>query len=107
MIEAQTTEIKYKALPKFPAMTRDISLVCADEISSGEIIDIITSTAKNLEQVTLFDMYKGTGVPEGKKSLSYKLVLRHKDRTMENDEADKTMEKVLKALAEKDITLRS
>ena len=107
MIEAQNTDIKYKALPKFPAMTRDLSLVCPDEVSSGEIIDIITKTAKNLEQVTLFDMYKGTGVPEGKKSLSYKLVLRHKDRTMENDEADKTVEKVLKALAEKDITLRS
>ncbi|MGN0596083.1 MAG: phenylalanine--tRNA ligase subunit beta [Ruminiclostridium sp.] len=107
MIEAQNTDIKYKALPKFPAMTRDLSLVCPDELSSGEIIDIITKTAKNLEQVTLFDMYKGTGVPEGKKSLSYKLVLRHKDRTMENDEADKTVEKVLKALAEKDITLRS
>ena len=75
MCELAADDIKYKQLPKFPAITRDLSLVCDDSVESGDIIDIIKSAGKHLEQVTLFDMYKGTGVPEGKKSLSYKKLL--------------------------------
>ena len=99
-------DIKYRQLPKFPAITRDLSLVCDDDVTSGEIIDIITKAGKHLEQVTLFDMYKGTGVPDGKKSLSYSIVMRREDKTMEAEEADKSVEKILKALGEKNITLR-
>ena len=51
-------------------------------------------------------MYKGAGVPEGKKSLSYKLVMRRNDGTMEAEEADKSVEKILKALGEIGVTLR-
>lgn len=100
------SDVKYKALPKFPAISRDLSLVCGQEISSGEIIEVISKAANHLEQVSLFDMYQGAGVPDGKKSLSYKLVFRRADRTMEAEEADKAVEKILKALSEKDITLR-
>ena len=106
MCEIADNDIKYKQLPKFPAITRDLSLVCDDSVTSGEIIEIIHSAGKHLEQVTLFDMYKGTGVPEGKKSLSYSLVMRREDKTMEAEEADKSVEKILKALGEKNITLR-
>ena len=106
MLKNSDSDVKYKQLPKFPAISRDLSLVCDEEIPSGDIIEVITKTAKNLEQVSLFDMYKGTGIPEGKKSLSYKLILRKNDKTMEAEEADKTVEKVLKALGEMGITLR-
>ena len=106
MLKNSDSDIKYKQLPKFPAISRDLSLVCDEEIPSGDIIEVITKTAKNLEQVSLFDMYKGTGIPEGKKSLSYKLILRKNDKTMEAEEADKTVEKVLKALGEIGVTLR-
>jgi phenylalanyl-tRNA synthetase beta chain len=106
MCSLANNDVKYKQLPKFPAITRDLSLVCDDEVTSGEIIDIITGSGKYLEQVTLFDMYKGTGVPEGKKSLSYNLVMRREDKTMEAEEADKSVGKILKALGEKNITLR-
>ena len=106
MCELAANDIKYKQLPKFPAITRDLSLVCDDSVESGDIIDIIKSAGKHLEQVTLFDLYKGTGVPDGKKSLSYKLVMRREDKTMEAEEADKSVEKILKALGEKNITLR-
>lgn len=106
MLKNSDSDIKYKQLPKFPAISRDLSLVCDEEIPSGDIIEVITKSAKNLEQVTLFDMYKGTGIPEGKKSLSYKLVMRKNDKTMEAEEADKTVEKVLKALGEMGVTLR-
>ena len=80
--------------------------MCDDEVTSDEIIDIIRKNAKQLESVSIFDMYKGEQVPEGKKSLSYKLVLR-KDGSMTDEEADAVVAKVLKALAEKNITLRA
>ena len=99
-------ERKYKPLPKYPSTSRDLSLVCDDEVTSDEIIDIIRKNAKHLESVSIFDMYKGEQVPEGKKSLSYKLVLR-KDGSMTDEEADAVVAKVLKALAEKNITLRA
>ena len=76
------------------------------EARADEIIDIIKKSAKHLESVSIFDMYKGEQVPEGKKSLSYNLVLR-KDGSMTDEEADAVVAKVLKALAEKNITLRA
>lgn len=100
-------EVKYKPLPKFPASTRDLSLVCDEEISSGEIIDVITGAAKHLENVELFDVYRGEQVPEGKKSLSYKLILRKPDGTLTDEESDKITGKVLNALAAKNIVLRA
>ncbi len=106
MFENAQNDVKYKALPRFPAISRDLSLVCDKTLSSGEIIETIEKSAKNLEQVTLFDLYEGVGVPEGKKSVSYKLVFRRADKTMETEEADKAVEKVLKALAEIGATLR-
>ncbi len=106
MFENAKLDVKYKALPKFPAISRDLSLVCDKTLSSGEIIETIEKSAKNLEQVTLFDLYEGTGVPEGKKSVSYKLVFRRADKTMETEEADKAVEKVLKALGEIGAVLR-
>ncbi|MBQ8614902.1 MAG: phenylalanine--tRNA ligase subunit beta [Ruminiclostridium sp.] len=106
MFENAQLDVKYKALPKFPAISRDLSLVCDKELASGEIIETIERSAKNLEQVSLFDLYEGTGVPEGKKSVSYKLVFRRADKTMETEEADKAVEKVLKALGEIGAVLR-
>ncbi len=106
MFENAQNDVKYKALPRFPAISRDLSLVCDKTLSSGEIIETIEKSAKNLEQVTLFDLYEGVGVPEGKKSVSYKLVFRRADKTMETEEADKAVEKVLKALGEIGATLR-
>ena len=106
LITSMGEERKYKPLPKYPSTSRDLSLVCDDEVTSDEIIDIIRKNAKHLESVSIFDMYKGEQVPEGKKSLSYKLVLR-KDGSMTDEEADAVVAKVLKALAEKNITLRA
>ena len=106
MFEKADNDVKYKALPRFPAISRDLSLVCDKNLSSGEIIETIEKSAKNLEQVSLFDLYEGVGVPEGKKSVSYKLVFRRADKTMETEEADKAVDKVLKALEEIGATLR-
>lgn len=106
MRECAADEKEYRPLPKFPATLRDLSLVCDEEISSGELIDTISKAADHLERVTLFDLYRGAGIPEGKKSVSYKLTFRRADRTMEAEEADRSVEKILKALDEKGVTLR-
>lgn len=106
MLLVSKGEKKYKQLPKFPATSRDLSLVCDENVNSGDIIEIIQKSGKYLEQIMFFDMYKGEQVQEGKKSLSYKLVLRKKDGTITDEEADSSVNKVLKALEQKEITLR-
>jgi phenylalanyl-tRNA synthetase beta chain len=97
---------RFKALPKYPAMTRDLSLLCDTDTPAGEVVAVIKASAANLEQVTLFDTYSGTQIPEGKKSLSYKLIFRKKDSTLTDEETDKAVAKILRALEQKGITLR-
>lgn len=106
MRECAQDEKKYRPLPKFPSISRDLSLVCGEDVASGELIEMISDAADHLEQVSLFDLYRGAGIPEGKKSVSYKLIFRRADRTMEAEEADRSVEKILKALGEKGVTLR-
>lgn len=97
----------YKPLPKYPATTRDLSLLCDDELPAAVIEKTIRKAAGSiLEKVTLFDIYKGKQIAEGKKSVSYSLTLRSHDGTLTDEQADKTMEKVLKALKDKGAELR-
>jgi phenylalanyl-tRNA synthetase beta chain len=106
LFEHSQAQPKFKKLPKFPSMTRDLSLLCAFEVTAGEVAEIITGSAVNLEQLTLFDTYTGAQVPEGKKSLSYKLVFRKPDSTLTDDETDKAVAEILRALENKNINLR-
>ena len=106
LLESLGGEARYKSLPRFPASVRDLSLVCDEDVANGDIVDIITSSAKHLESVQLFDMYTGEQIPDGKKSLSYKLTLRKPDGTLTDEESDKIIGKVISSLAAKDITLR-
>lgn len=100
-------EKHYKPLPKYPATLRDISLLCDDKLPAAVIEKTIKKAAGAiLEKVTLFDIYKGKQIAEGKKSISYSLTLRSHDGTLTDDQADKTMEKVVKALAEQGAELR-
>ncbi|MBQ9375133.1 MAG: phenylalanine--tRNA ligase subunit beta [Ruminococcus sp.] len=100
-------EKKYTPLPKFPATTRDISVVCDDSIPVAQIEKAIKkAVGKILEKITLFDVYKGKQIEEGKKSVSYSISMRSHEGTLTDEQADKAMEKALKALSEMDITLR-
>jgi phenylalanyl-tRNA synthetase beta chain len=102
-----TDEKTYKPLPKFPATTRDLSLICDDELPAAVIEKTIRKAAGAiLEKVTLFDIYKGKQIADGKKSVSYSLTLRSHDGTLTDEQADKTMEKVLKALKDEGAELR-
>ncbi len=90
----------YSPLPKFPAMTRDLALVCDKKTSAGELAEAIeTAVGKQLESVRLFDIYEGAQIPEGKKSLAFSLVMRSPDRTLTDEEADATVKRALKALS--------
>ena len=97
----------YKPLPKFPATTRDLSLICDDSIPVAKIEKAIKTAVGNiLEKITLFDVYKGQQIEEGKKSVSYSISMRSHDGTLTDEQADKAMDKALKSLKEIDVLLR-
>ncbi len=108
MMQTAVAEITYKPLPKFPASTRDLSLICDDETPVAELEKAIKkSVGKILEKVTLFDVYKGKQIEEGKKSVSYSLTLRSHEGTLTDEQADSAVKKALKALAEIGAELRA
>lgn len=93
---------KYKALPKFPAVTRDIALLVEDEVLVQDIEDTIKKQGGGiLESVKLFDVYKGKQIPEGKKSIAYSIVYRHSEKTLTDDEVTKVHDKILRSLEHK------
>ena len=91
--------IEYKPLPKFPASTRDFSFVCDEELEVGKLASFIARAGgKLVEDVKLFDIYRGTQLGEGKKSVSFRVTLRASDRTLTVEEADKVSSKILSSL---------
>lgn len=91
----------YQQLPKFPASTRDIAVLVDDAVPSAAMQSVIERAAGSiLESVKLFDVYKGKGIPEGKKSAAYSMSLRAADRTLKDEECDKAMQKAIAALTE-------
>lgn len=95
-------EATYVPLPKFPSVTRDLSMICDEKITVAEAEGVITAAAgKLLRKIQLFDIYRGTGVPEGKKSLAFSLELRADDRTLTDADSEEVIRKVLSALQEK------
>ena len=89
----------YKPLPKFPASTRDFSFVCDDSLEVGKIEQAMKDAkVKILEDVKLFDIYRGEQVGEGKKSVSFRVSLRLSDRTITDEEADKAVAKLLRSI---------
>lgn len=107
MMNNAATEITYKPLPKFPAATRDLSLICDDETPVAELEKAISKAVGNiLEKVTLFDVYKGKQIESGKKSVSYSITMRSHDGTLTDEQADNAVKKALKALADIGAELR-
>lgn len=99
MLEHAATEVSYQPLPKYPATTRDLSLVCDDGIPVAQLEQAIRKAVGNiLEKVTLFDVYKGQQIAQGKKSVSYSISMRSHDGTLTDEQADGAMKRVLKAL---------
>lgn len=89
----------YQPLPKFPAVTRDIAVVCDEAVTVGALEESIRRGAKGLlKDVSLFDIYRGPGVGIGKKSVAFNLVLRADDRSLTGEEADEDVQSILAAL---------
>lgn len=100
LMETANEKITYRPLPKFPATTRDLSLIVDDEVPVAELEKAIRgAVGKILEKVTLFDVYKGKQIEDGKKSVSYSIFMRSHEGTLTDEQADSAMKKALKALA--------
>ena len=99
---AKGADPQYVPLPKFPAVTRDIAVVCGEEITVGALESAIKEGAHGLlKEVKLFDIYQGKGVAEGKKSVAFNLVLRADDRSLTAEEADNDVKAILATLEAK------
>ena len=102
LFDLRLSDPTYVPLPKYPAVSRDLSFVCDDAVTVAEVENVITASAgKLLREVRLFDIYRGTGIPEGKKSMAFSLSLRADDRTLTDGDSEGIMTKVLTALQEK------
>ncbi len=107
IMERATFDRKYEGIARFPAVNRDISMVVPKEIMAGRIEDVIEKRGgAYLESYALFDLYEGSQIKKGFKSLAYSIVFRAKDKTLEEADVSKAMEKILKALEEMGIELR-
>ena len=108
MFALQLPEATYVPLPKYPGVSRDLSLLCDEAVTVAQIQNVITENGgKLLRNVKLFDIYRGVGVPEGKKSMAFSLELRADDRTLTDADSEGAVNKILTALKEKlDAVLR-
>lgn len=99
LFKYQHTKRVYKPSPRFPALTRDLAVVC-DRITPVLLLEklIAKAVGKTLEHISLFDVYQGEQIEKGKKSVAFSLRLRAADRTMTDAEADEAMNKAIAAL---------
>jgi len=96
-----TAAIKFKALPVTPSVRVDLALVAAANVTSAQIEAVIRrDSGELLESVTLFDEFRGQGIPEGSRSLAWALTFRHPERTLKDKEVQGRTEKIVKALEE-------
>ena len=107
ILEFATFDRKYTGIAKYPAVTRDISMVVPKAVLAGQIEEVIAKKGgAYLESYKLFDLYEGSQIKEGFKSVAYSIVFRAKDKTLEEAEVSAAMKKILKGLEELGIELR-
>ena len=101
LMSVKGADPEYVPLPKFPSLTRDIAVVCDEAVTVGELEKVIKKASKGLlKNVKLFDIYRGKGIDDGKKSVAFNLVLRADDRSLTGEEADKALSNILTSLAD-------
>ena len=99
LLQCQLPDATYVPLPKYPSVWRDLALICDEAVTVAQIEGVISASAgKLLRSVKLFDIYRGVGVPEGKKSMAFSLELRADDRTLTDTDSEGVVTKVLAAL---------
>ncbi|MGI6071935.1 MAG: phenylalanine--tRNA ligase subunit beta [Lachnospiraceae bacterium] len=98
---------KYNEIPKYPAVSRDLSMLMREDVPAGAVEALIRKAGGSLlESLELFDVYSGDRIEKGYKSLAYSLQLRAADHTLTEDEVGPVMEKIVSTLAENGIELR-
>ncbi len=108
LMEEATAVKVFKPLPKFPAATRDLAIVCDEALPVAELKKAIKKAVGNiLESVTLFDVYKGKQIAEGKKSVAYSISMRSHEGTLTDEQADAAVKRVLKELDKLGAELRA
>ena len=99
MLDCAAGEKTYTPLPRFPAITRDIAIVCDLALPAAELSDCIyRSGGELLREAKLFDVYSGNQVPDGRKSVAFSLTLRSDDQTLTDAQADEVMKRILETL---------
>ncbi len=96
---------EHRPLPRFPAARRDLSLVAPEELPEGDVEAAILAD-ELVESCILYDLYRGKGIPEGKRSLTYEVVFRHPQRTLSSEEVDQAVERILARLERLGVELR-
>lgn len=108
LFEMAQPEKTYKPLPKFPAVTRDLALVCDESIPVGTLEKaIVRGGGALLENIQLFDVYQGAQIEAGKKSVAFSITLRSADSTLKDEQTTAVMKKVMKELEKEGAVLRS
>ena len=93
--------VSFTPLPTYPAAPRDIAVVVAEEVRVKELITVVRKAATELaEAVTIFDLYQGKQIPEGKKSVGIAITYRSSQRSLSGDEIDKLQSAVTNRLKE-------
>ena len=101
LFDLQLPEATYVPLPKYPTVNRDLAVVCDESLTVAQVENTISTAAgKLLRSIRLFDIYRGIGIPEGKKSLAFTMELRADDRTLTDADSEGVVNKVLAALKE-------
>ncbi len=106
--ECRLPAATYTPQTKYPTVSRDLALVCAEAVTVAQVEDVITAAAgKLLRSVQLFDIYRGVGIPMGKKSMAFSLELRADDRTLTDTDSEAVVQRILAALKQQlDVSLR-
>lgn len=109
IFENSDRTIIYNPLPKYPSTSRDIALLVKDDVIVKQIEDIIKANGEDLlESYKLFDVYKGSQIADGYKSIAYSIIYRSKDKTLTDEDVNKVHQNIIRELEEKlDAKLRS
>ncbi len=99
LFDLQLPDPTYTPLPKYPSVTRDLSFICDECVTVAQAESVIEESAgKLLRSINLFDIYRGTGIAEEKKSMAFSLALRADDRTLTDADSEQVINKILAAL---------
>lgn len=99
IIAQSTLDVSYRPLPKYPSVARDIAVVVTEDITAGQVEEIIRNKGGRLiEAVKLFDIYKGSQIAEGYKSMAYSIVYRSDEKTLSEEDINKVHNKIINSL---------